>query len=69
MASVTSKSWTTVLVVAVVGLSVLLAASPPAREQARQGAEQFGAIMVQIFVSLGDMFRSLLHLNINLGHG
>jgi hypothetical protein len=69
MISVTSKSWTTVLIVAAVGLSILLAASPAAREQARQGAEQFGAIMVQIFVSLGEAFRSLLHLNIHLRNG
>lgn len=69
MASVTSRSWTTVLIVAAVVLSILLAASPEAQEQARQGAEQFGAIMVQLFISLGNALQSMLNFDIRLGSG
>jgi len=67
MITVTSKSWTTVLVVAIVGLSVLLASSPEAREQAQQGAAHFGEIMVQLFIGLGDLLRSILHVDVNFG--
>lgn len=69
MATVSSRSWTTVLIVAAVVLSLLLAASPEAQEQARQGAEQFGAIMVQVFVSLGNALRNMLSFDIKLGSG
>lgn len=61
------KSWTTIVVVVALGLSVLLAASPEARQQARQGTEQMGRVMVQLFVSIGDMFKGLFQLNVNSG--
>jgi len=61
------KSWTTVVVIVALGLSVLLAASPEARQQTRQGAEQIGTVMVQIFVGIGDLFKSLFQLNVNSG--
>lgn len=69
MASVSSRSWTTVLIVAAVVLSILLAASPETQEQARQGAEQFGAIMVQLFIDLGNAIRSLVSFQVDLGSG
>ena len=65
MASVTTRSWTMVLVVAAVGLSLLLSLSPEAREQARQGGEQLGSLIIQFFASLGDFIRSALHVTVH----
>lgn len=67
MASITSRSWTTMLVIAAVALAVLLSASPEARQQAQQGAAHFGEIMVQLFIGLGDLLRSILHVDVNFG--
>lgn len=69
MASVTTRSWATVLVIAAIALMVLVSASPEAREQAQHSAGQIGAIIVQIFIGLGDLFRSLISFDIKLGPG